>query len=630
MQNRARSRVLVLAALVLGVGCAGVKEPASASPGSGGSTATGGSGASGLTGGGGSSSVIVPETCNGKCTDFPPDPYIPVGLPMDIAGRFGAPSGAGPCVTEPEDHTLFPNNWLRPRIRVPGSTGFLKITFHADKEANDSVAYTSGETWALPKSVWMDLAKHVVEEDVTVTVQGQTGGPSAGVTTVRFQIAPVGAAGSMVFWAADPAQVGKTGVESMAQKDVVNDSMLKGFTVGDESTIDTLNIMEVQQQVSLQSGMMQGSHCIGCHSGTPDGDYVAFVDAWPWADAFAGVKPGITGDPLPGALNGSCTDWNNCSTPRSFLQFPWNGPMTFSPAHWSLDDLGEKIAIVATQIQDIKTPWGVGTPNWQPGRLAWVDLKSTATTVNNGQPIPTQGVAFDYLARTNDPHPAAAFPTWSHDGNAIVYASTECPSPGTTNGCGTQDGRLYKGATDLYEIPYADKAGGAAVPVGGAATSDHEEYYPAFSPDDRLIAFTAVPAGQEMYANPNAELYVVAHGSSAKATRLAANDSPQCSGKTSPGVNNHWPKWAPDATSANGKTYYWLIFSSNRYGLPAVTTNFGGNPHVVEVSQLYITAVVTDEINTTTYPAIYLWNQPQSRLNTTPAWEHFHIPIIIN
>src|SRR4029077_2131444 len=180
---------------------------------------------------------------------------------------------------------------------------------------------------------------------------------------------------------------------------------------------------------------------------------------------------------------GVCTDWNNCTTPRSFIQFPWNGPMTFSPAHWSLDDTGEKIAIVATQIQDIKTPWGVGTPNWQPGRLAWGDIKSTATTLNNGQPIPTPGTAFDHLARTNDPHPAAAFPTWSHDGMSIVYSSTECPMPGMTNGCGTQDGRLNKGATDLYEIPYGNRAGGVAVPVGGAATSDHEEYYASFSPD---------------------------------------------------------------------------------------------------------------------------------------------------
>jgi hypothetical protein len=200
------------------------------------------------------------------------------------------------------------------------------------------------------------------------------------------------------------------------------------------------------------------------------------------------------------------------------------------------------------------------------------------------------------------------------------------------NGCGTQDGRLYKGQTDLYEIPYATKQGGAAMPVVGAADPAVEEYYPAFSPDDKLIAFTGVPAGQEMYANSSAELYVVAHGAGAgKATKLRANMPVQCSGKMSPGVNNHWPKWAPDATSANGRTYYWIVFSSNRYGLPTVTTSFNGSTNVVEVSQLYITGVVVDETGVVySYPAIYLWNQPQNRLNTTPAWENFHIPIVID
>ena len=57
----------------------------------------------------------------------------------------------------------------------------------------------------MPKDIWMGLARHVVEEDVTVTVQT----PAGGTTTVKFQIAPVGAGGSMVFWAADPAAAGK-------------------------------------------------------------------------------------------------------------------------------------------------------------------------------------------------------------------------------------------------------------------------------------------------------------------------------------------------------------------------------------------------------------------------------------
>jgi hypothetical protein len=627
--------LLGLTAFVVGAtACAGV-QPASTGTGTAGSAGSVGTGGrAGVIGTGGMVPPPIPP-CVGKCTDFPADPYFDVGVSHDVTGMFGTPSaGPGPCVTEPEDGALFPNNWLRPRVRVPGSTGVLKITFHAEKQANDLVAYTTGESWAMPKEVWTKLAQHVVEEDITVTVQAPTGG----VTSVSFKVAPVAAGGSMVFWAANPAAAGKTGVENMDPQTLKEDSMLMGFTVGDESTVPTLKITDVAQPVALQNGKTQGSHCIGCHTGTPDGDYVAFVDAWPWGAAFAGVKPGLTGAALPGFAGGPCVDWNNCEAPKTFVQYPWNGPMTFSPAHWAFDGLGERIAIIATQVQDITMPWGQGSPNWQPGRLAWVDLQSTATTTTNGQTNPTRGVAWDYLAKNGDPHPAAAFPTWSRDGSSIVYVSVACPNPGQQNGCGTQDGRLYKGAADLYEIPYGNKAGGVATPVAGASSPDHEEYYPAFFPYDKLIAFTRVPVGQEMFANPSAEMWVVFHqtGAEAKAERLAANDPPACSGKASPGVNNHWPKWSPDRATVGNKTYYWMIFSSNRYGLPPVTTSSNGQTKIVQVSQLYITAVVTDVIDgklvisPTKYPAIYLWNQPQSRLNTTPAWDNFHIPIVVD
>ena len=612
------------AVLVGAAGCAGVKP--AATPGSGGSLGTGHAGNIGI-GGFGGTGPMMPEKCNGLCTDFPAEPIFDVGVSHDVAGMFGSPSGSGgPCVTEPEEGALFPNNWLRPRVRVPGSTGALKITFHADMEANDLVAYTTSESWALPKDIWTKLALHVVEKDISITVQT----PAGGATTVKFQVAPVGAGGSMVFWAANPAAAGKTGVENMLPSAIVDDSMLLGFTVGDESTVPTLKITDVQQQVALQNGQTQSSHCIGCHAGTPDGDYVSFVDAWPWGAAFAGVKPEITGKAMPNFVGGTCTDWNTCSAPKTFVQYPWNGPMTFSAAHWSADGTGEKMAIIATQVQDITMPWGQSSPNWQPGRLAWVDLKSSATTTTNGQVNPTAGTAFGFLQRTGDPHPAAAFPSWSHDGNSIVYVSVACPNPGQQNGCGTQDGRLYKGAADLYEVPYGNKAGGTATPVPGASTTDNEEYYPALAPDDKLIAFTRVPAGQEMYANPNAEMWVVPRQAGAQAKRLAANDPPSCSGKVSPGVNNHWPKWSPDRLTYGNSTYYWLIFSSNRYGLPPVTTSSNGQSKTVQVSQLYITAVVVNEVDVVTrYSAIYLWNQPQNRLNTTPAWDNFHIPIVV-
>jgi hypothetical protein len=116
-----------------------------------------------------------------------------------------------------------------------------------------------------------------------------------------------------------------------------------------------------------------------------------------------------------------------------------------------------------------------------------------------------------------------------------------------------------------------------------------------------------------MYNNAQDELYVVPSGGGT-ATRLLANDPPACTGKTSPGVTNSWPKWAPQAqTTTDGRTFYWIVFSSIR--------DPGGNP------QLYVTPVVVDGAGkVTTYHALYLWNQPAGENNHTPAWDNFQIP----
>jgi hypothetical protein len=120
-----------------------------------------------------------------------------------------------------------------------------------------------------------------------------------------------------------------------------------------------------------------------------------------------------------------------------------------------------------------------------------------------------------------------------------------------------------------------------------------------------------------------------------KALRLAANDPPACSGKSSPGVNNHWGKWAPQVQSANGRTYYWVLFSSSRADLPPVPRN-GECPNEppcdpnISITQLYISVVVDDGHGLKSYPAIYLWNQPTDTLNMTPIWENLSIPRVVD
>lgn len=162
-------------------------------------------------------------------------------------------------------------------------------------------------------------------------------------------------------------------------------------------------------------------------------------------------------------------------------------------------------------------------------------------------------------------------------------------------------------------VPYAGGAGGPATPVTGAADPNYTEYYPAFSPDDAFIAFTRIAGSGNVYSVPEAEVFVVPSAGGI-ATRLAANDAPACqTGLQSPGLTNDWPKWSPDVRQANGKHYYWITFSSKRTG----------------VAQLYVTALVVDGAgNLSTYPALYLWNQPAAEANHTPAWDDVQIPPI--
>ena len=601
-----RARVIAVSAAIAAVlGCAGVKEHGSVTgQGSGGpstnvvsvgSAGAEGSGAVGGSGLGAAGAGGLPPACTTQCLDFPAAPIIDTGAPAGAASMFtGTATGAGPCITEPEDGALFPNNWLRPRVKFTpvAAAPLYEIRFHADVEVNDLVAYTTNTSWTMPKDIWLQLTVNARDKLITVTVRALGGGTS----TVTFTIAPVAAAGSIVFWAAEPAQL------NMAMSMLAPmATSLQGFAVGDEKTVTTLKSGDVQMQTRDQTNTLRAVTCIGCHNSTPDGESVAFLDSYPWSMAMAGVKAGRTGL-APTYLTPGGMDT---------LRQPGMGIFSFSRAHWTD---GDRIIVSPYYLDAPCGMYNQGNPNVQ---LAWLDVEAPPAVGG----CPVEGVQFGISPRTGDPR-GAAKPTWSHDGQTIVYSSTN----------GNQDGRLSMGATDLYQVPYNDKKGGAATPLPGAADPAFEEYYPVFSPDDKLLVFDRVPAGGVMYANPLAELAVVRVGGdpNQKAVRLTANDPPACSGHVSPGVNNHWAKWAPGLSPGyqpaffNGKTYYWLIFSSNRYGTPPVSA-LGA---VVQVSQLYATAIVVSETSMEMSSAIYLWNQDSTTLNTTPAWDQFSIPIV--
>jgi hypothetical protein len=508
--------------------------------------------------------------CGALCNDFSSTPVVAGSAPSSASSQFsGTGTAPAPCITEPEDGTLLPNNWLRPRVKVsaPGLT-LMEVTFHTAMEANDLVVYTAQDNWAMDETTWQGLAQHVQDQPITVTVRTRSSAGLSAASTSSFTIAPAGASGQMVYWALRGFDASNP-----------NNTQLYGFSVGDETVKSVLTVQQIQETAS---GVQMG--CIGCHTATPDGNYVGFTGNYPWPNAVASVVTTNTGA-MPDFL-----------TPAGgqTLTTYWHGIITFSLGQWAD---GNHIGVTSLSTQAVDPS----------ASLIWMELDSGASGT---------------LARTGDPAGACA-PSFSHDGTRIVYTSTNA----------NQDGRLGVGTADLYTIPYGDRAGGTASPVAGAADPNYAEYYPSFSHDDALIAFNRLaqsdanvtPTGEPydggMYFNPAAEVWIVP-SAGGQAIRLAANDPPACAPAVTPnptvyptksGWDNSWAKWSPEVSEVNGTKYYWLIFSSYRYDISPPR------------GQLYMTGVVQTEVNTTTYPAVYIWNQDLTTSNHTPAWDTFKI-----
>lgn len=501
-------------------------------------------------------------------TDFPPDailgtPTVPPNAP-DLFEQGTPRTGGQPCLGSPADNTLMPRNWLRPRFeyRPAGDENLFEIRLTVDRFATPLRIYTTERTYALDKDLWYSLRFSVTDEPITVSVRALTLSPTGTVQTppsapaqAQFTIAPVDAPGKIVYWALPSA-------------DTSADGILRGFGIGDEGVVTVLTGPEVL----APAGGGADDRCIGCHAATPDGLGVGFVfgpgsnnlglDSY--FNSIADIQDGTVGSVPVGVDVAAVTKI------RALRGIP-----AFSIAHWSTND---RIVLLTDAVNN--------------GDLRWVELGSG-----------DQGT----LARTGDVN-GAVEPTFSHDGRTIVYVSTPRSS--------IHDGRLQTAPSDLYVVPYGARAGGAAAPLAGAADPNTMEWYPALSPDDRYVAYTAapVPAGMTptAYGNSSAQVYVIPTAGG-QPLRLAANDAPACLGQRNPGMTNDWSKWSPQATTGpNGRIYYWLVFSSKRSGY----------------AQLYITAVVASAEfgELTTYPALYLWNQPAAQSNHTPSWDNYVIP----
>jgi len=166
---------------------------------------------------------------------------------------------------------------------------------------------------------------------------------------------------------------------------------------------------------------------------------------------------------------------------------------------------------------------------------------------------PTRGILAYYSSETgqmkafpgaDDPEYVHCNPTWSPDGEYIVFARAKARD------AYPDDGVLPKYANDpkelpikydLYRIPFRDGKGGTPEPIQGASDNGMSNTFPKISPDGRWIVWVKCRNGQLM--RPDSRLWIVP-ASGGEAREMRCNTS----------LMNSWHSFSP-----NGR---WMVFSS--------------------------------------------------------------------
>lgn len=499
--------------------------------------------------------------------DFPAGAQVDGTLPGDIGQQFDqAASGgdggsaSGPCITEPQDDAMVPRNWspLFIEWNLPSAQSVTEIRITVDNQDHPYVAYVPGKSFTMAASLWSVLARHSSGHDLVVSLR------SAVLTSGKLAGPPSLPTRSTLHIAPVDAP------GSVVYWSSSPETSFKGFAIGDVAS----KVVLTPQTAGVTSTGGQTT-CVSCHTSSVDGKLVFYTRDV--VDVSRSVDVRTVGSSAPP----SPTD----VSPQALALLGRNlqyAPQV-SPAHASPTD---SVAL---------TVFKMGTV----GELIWTDLHAVDA---NGWGV---------IARTGDPRNVSS-PAWRHDGTAIAYTSSAGGGEGVIADSTPADPTM-----DIYTVPYGDRRGGPALPLAGASDPALREFYPSYSPSDTVVVFNRTSSPVSSYNQPSAELAVVpAEGGSA--TRLRANDPAACSGRSSPGLTNSWPRWAPKVGAVNDLRYYWLVFSSIRRAATAARP------------QLYVSALVTraaggKESLVAEYPAVYVTAQDPAANNHIPAWDAFDV-----
>jgi hypothetical protein len=462
-------------------------------------------------------------------------------LPADPEGAFdGAPDDAAksPEIVYPAAGVLVPPNLERLEIHLVPSGGaqIFELTFESD--TTDVVLYTSctqplngGCIYQPAPQAWRWIA------------QSNRGGRVA-----------------MTARAIDPAGAGVGA--SASQEIVFSHDDIRGaiYYWTTSEVVDAANRTAIMRydfasdqreaEIFIEPSQTSGN-CVGCHALSPDGTKM-FTAAGDTGGQVL-LTDVATGEPL--------VPFD--STPRS--------------AYGSWNPAGSQFVGTYSLSED-KAAWdGQRQAGWLSYNLNFFDG-------NTGQFIETVdlgGTAAQPISQ----------PDWSHDGESIAFIRMGEMAYGNfdpdTGDCDTPCGSGTHAFAVQARVGYIEREGaGWSQPVYLSDPEPGENtFFPAFSPDDGLIAFNrSTCVGGEngtdcrAHGDTNATLFVIEPKPGAEPVELARANAPgPLDGDV---VMNSFPKWTPftfQRTGEFGTRLHWISFASDRmYGLREPGGEFAG------------------------------------------------------
>jgi Mg-chelatase subunit ChlD/Tol biopolymer transport system component len=246
-------------------------------------------------------------------------------------------------------------------------------------------------------------------------------------------------------------------------------------------------------------------------------------------------------------------------------------PLTqiFSEQEWmgfySASEQAQTLAAVSRGTNGLITGFNfqghqIDFPQIQGSHPAWSpDGTKLAYSANNEDIyiLDTQTGANQPLMGASDPNIIETMPAWNAEGSVIAFVRA-------SSGAIVDD--VITLPTDIMFVPVS---GGNPLLLPGAS-GEGFNYYPAFSPDGKWIAFTHHTSGKNASWVPEAEIRIIpAEGGAPR--KIQANFGP--GGQALPEAGNIWPTWSKDSMT--------LYFSSRRcddqYDIYATSIDEEGN-----------------------------------------------------